>query len=108
MIFRSCWPAERYSARALVKRHGNDLGPQAAATDVHFEHGPGRRLIGREIGHANRFLQERRLGTAGHDTGLGAIDEDLMPLTGNPAIQDLETDKLPAHALSLLTTEDVG
>src|SRR5215218_6338597 len=57
------------SARPLVERHRHHLRPQTTAAHVYFERGAGARGRGRQVGHAERLLQEWGVCPAGDDTG---------------------------------------
>ena len=54
----------------FVERHRDDARARAAAADVDVEFGAGRRVLDRQVRHADRFLQERRLRAARDDAGL--------------------------------------
>ena len=60
----------------LVERHVDDPRLEPAAADVDLEFGAGGGLGRPGVGHADRLLQERRLGAAGDDAGLLAVDVD--------------------------------
>src|SRR5437667_2089980 len=54
---------------SLVEWHGDDAGAGAAAADVDVELRPFGSVFDRDVRHADRFLEERRLGAARHDSG---------------------------------------
>src|ERR1700722_3896317 len=89
----------------FVERHRHDARACQAAADVHFDLHAGRRSIDREIRHPDRLLEERCLGSACHDAARFAVDQDVMPLTRDPAVEHLEAHQLAADAPTPLLPE---
>src|SRR5688572_25132450 len=74
---------------ALVKRQRHYLRAHAPAPDVDLELLARRASIGRQVRHADRLLEVRRLRTARDDACLLPVDVDLVPVPGNRAIENL-------------------
>src|SRR5688572_13537666 len=74
----------------LVERHRHDLGGHAAAADVDLDGLPGLRGRRRDVGHADRALEERRLRAAGDFAGFDAVDDHRAAGAGDAAIDHLE------------------
>src|SRR5215203_3498634 len=64
--------------RPLIERHRHDARARTTAADVDVELGAGRDVPHREVGHADGFLQMRRLRPAGHGAGFGIADIRLV------------------------------
>src|SRR6187551_3378814 len=89
----------------LVERHRHDLRGHAAAADVDLEGLPGLRRRRRDVGHADRALEERRLRAAGDLAGVDAVDDHRTAAAGDAAVDHLEADDAPGHAGRLLRVE---
>src|ERR1700692_2887357 len=89
----------------LIKRHRDDLCTRAASANVDVELGARLGVLDRYVCHADCFLQERRLGAAGHPPHRRrpriAADE-VLPVPRDPCVDHFEADDLPAHAGGLL------
>src|SRR4051812_41781942 len=96
------------SLRSLVERHRHDRRLRAAAADVDLEFGARRRAAGREIRHADRLLQVRRLRPAGHDAGLFAANVDIVAVAADRALEHLETHELARRPFRFLPLQHVG
>src|SRR5204863_3133884 len=92
----------------LVKRHGDDHGLHPAAANLDLELGARGRAVGRKIRHADRLLQERCLRPAGDDARFLAVDENVVAVAPDRAVEHLEARQLARRPLGLLPLQDVG
>src|SRR5258706_11307580 len=83
---------------SLIERHRHDAGARAASADVDVEFRAHRRVLDRQVRHADRFLQERRLRAARDETALCLADIRVVPVARDAAVQHLEAGDLPRHA----------
>src|SRR5262249_10101280 len=88
--------------RSLIERQRHDARARAAAADVDVELGAGRRVLDRQVCHADRFLQVRRLRAAGDDAGLLVADEGVVAMARDAAVDHLEADDLALRTFGFL------
>src|SRR6266542_2615064 len=100
-------PASR-SLRALVERHRYHLRARAAATHVDVELRAGRRAVRGQVGHADRFLQERGLRAARDDACLRAVHVCVVAVPRDRAIDHFEPHQLPRCAIGFLLLQHVA
>src|SRR3954454_13689929 len=100
-------PAPALLFRALVKRHRYDASRNPPAAHVDLDAGARHRAIRGDVGHPDRLLQKRGLGSAGHDTISGAIYIDVVSLAGDRAIEHLESNQPPGYTLRFLPLQNV-
>src|SRR3954463_7277588 len=93
--------------RALVKRHRYDASRNPPATHVDLDTGARHRAIRGNVGHPDRLLPKRGLGSAGHDTMPGAIYIDVVSRAGDRAVEHLESIQPPGYALRFLPLQNV-
>src|SRR6516225_2246339 len=96
--------------RALVERHGDDRGAGPAPADVDIEFSARRRVLDRQVHHANGLLEKRRLRATGDRSGSAAParDVDLVTGTRNAALEQLEADDLARRPVRFLRAEGAG
>src|SRR5215212_1199204 len=90
---------------SLVKRHRYDARAGAATADVDIELGTWCVVFDRQVGHADRFLDVRRLGAAGHHTDFRGADVGIVAVPADAALEHLEADNPASRPARLLLAE---
>src|SRR5437762_126931 len=81
LLLRAVGKRRGLRLRSLVERHRDHASARAAPTDVDVEDRSFGRVLDRNVCHADRFLEERRLGAArlaSHRTFRRAADMDVV------------------------------
>src|SRR5258708_7794808 len=89
----------------FIERHRHDARAGAAAADVDVERRVERRMLDRQIRHADGLLQIRRLRAAGDVADLGVADVGVVAVAADAAIEHLEADDFPLRAARLLLAQ---
>src|SRR5678815_4530 len=87
---------------SLVKRHRHNARASAAAANVDVELGVWCVVLDRQVGHADRFLEVRRLRAARHHADFGIADVGVVAVPADAALEHLESDNLARRPARLL------
>src|SRR6185436_19202488 len=102
-------PGRRSSGtRPLVKGHRHDLRTSATAANVHVKFCPNRGVSARQVRHADRLLQIRRLRAARHHAHPGVAEIRVVSLPGDAAIDHLEAHEFPRNTFGFLLAQRLG
>src|SRR6185436_8893927 len=99
VYFRSVGYAMLSPCLSFVERKLNDLRLRGAAADVDVDLCAQRGERDRDVRHAHRFLEERRLRTARDFTDCVPTTRDDVALTRDPALEHLEADERAREGL---------
>src|SRR4051812_38164929 len=93
--------------RSFVERQWDDACGRGPSTYVDGEIGPWRGEFGRNIGQADRLLQERGLSAAGDDADSLVTGNHCIAVARDAAVDHFEADQLARDALLLLLAQAI-